>query len=117
MTTQRYCFALDLQNDPAKISEYINWHKPENVWPEITQSIQNSGIENMEIYLTGNRLLMVVDVSEHFDLEKKAAADKANFKVAAWEALMNNYQQSLPWAVAGEKWVKMDLIYSLPKNV
>ena len=116
MTTQRHCFALDLKDEPLKIAEYVNWHKPENAWPTITDSIRNAGIDNMEIYLTGNRLLMVVDVNEHFNLEEKAAADKANPDVKAWEELMNNYQQSLPWAAAGEKWVKMDLIYSLPQR-
>ncbi len=114
MALKRYCFALDLQNDPQKIAEYVNWHKPENARPAITESIRSAGIENMEIYLTGNRLLMVVDVNEHFCAEKKAAADKANPDVIAWEELMNNYQQVLPWAAPGEKWVKMDLIYSLP---
>lgn len=116
MATQRYCFALDLKDDPIKIAEYVHWHKPENARQKITDSIRNSGIENMEIYLTGNRLLMVVDVNEHFNPEEKAAADKANPDVKAWEELMNNYQQSLPWAATGEKWVKMDLIYSLPQG-
>jgi L-rhamnose mutarotase len=116
MATQRICFALDLNDDPLKIAEYIHWHKPENARPAITESIRSSGIENMEIYLTGNRLLMVVDVNERFNLEEKAAADKANPDVKVWEELMNNYQQPLAWAAAGEKWVKMDLIYSLPKS-
>jgi L-rhamnose mutarotase len=114
MTTRRYCFALDLKSDPLKIAEYIGWHKPESARPEITESIRNAGIENMEIYITGNRLLMVVDGNEGFDPKQKAESDKTNPIVMAWEELMSNYQQPLPWAAAGEKWVKMDLIYSLP---
>lgn len=116
MASLRYCFALDLKADSQKIAEYVNWHKPENARPAITESIRRSGIENMEIYLTGNRLLMVVEVDEHFSAEKKAAADNENPEVIAWEELMNNYQQPLPWAASGEKWVKMDLIYSLPQS-
>ncbi len=50
---RRYCLTLDLQDDPRLIAEYRRYH--ERVWPEITQSIRDSGIEDMEIYLLGTR--------------------------------------------------------------
>jgi L-rhamnose mutarotase len=107
----RYCLALDLIDDATLIEEYEYWHK--NVWPEIITSIKDAGITNMEIYRTGNRLFMIMETNEHFDGAKKAAADNANPKVQEWEKLMWKFQQPLPWAKEGEKWVLLDKIFNL----
>jgi len=108
---KRYCLALDLKNDPQLIAEYEKYHQA--VWPEIRQSISGSGIENMEIYRVMNRLFMIMEVNDTFSAEKKAAADAANPKVQEWEALMWKYQQALPIAKPGEKWIVMDRIFAL----
>ena len=107
----RYCFALDLKDDPALITEYKKYH--EKIWPGITESIQSAGIENLDIYLTGNRLFMIMDVNESFSFEKKTTMDLENPIVQEWENLMWKYQQKLPWAKADEKWILMDKIYQL----
>lgn len=111
--TRRICLALDLQDDPELIAEYERWHRAENAWPEIVASIADAGIAEMEIYRTGNRLFMVMAVTDKFDPAAKAAADAANPKVTEWEALMERFQQFLPWAKPGEKWVQMQPIYRL----
>ena len=111
--TKRYCFALNLKDDPELIERYKAHHAPGHVWPEITRSIKAAGIIGMEIYLTGNRLFMVMEVDETFDPEKKAAMDAANPKVQEWEALMWQFQQPLPWAGEGEKWVLAEQIFKL----
>jgi len=108
---KRYCLALDLKNDPQLIAEYEKYHQA--VWPEIKQSISGSGIENMEIYRVMNRLFMIMEVNDTFSAEKKAAADAGNPKVQEWEALMWKYQQALPIAKPGEKWIVMDKIFTL----
>ena len=110
---KKYCLALDLVDDPPLIAEYENWHKPENAWPEIRKSILDSGITNMEIYRTGNRLFMIMETDDSFSFEKKAAMDAGNSKVQEWEQLMWKFQQSLPWAKRDEKWVLMDKIFEL----
>ncbi len=110
---KRYCLALDLIDDNALIAEYENWHKAENCWPEIKKSILDSGITQMEIYRTGNRLFMIMDTDETFTFERKAAMDAANTKVQEWEQLMWKFQSSIPWAKPGEKWVLMDEIFQL----
>lgn len=110
---KRYCLALDLVDDPLLIAEYERWHKAENGWPEIKQSITGSGITSMEIYRTRNRLFMIMETADDFSFEKKAAMDAANPKVQEWEALMWTFQQPLPWAKEGEKWTVMDKIFQL----
>lgn len=109
--TQRYCFTLDLKDDPALIAEYKRYHQ--EIWPEITQSIKEAGIEDMEIYLLGTRLFMIMEVNERFSFEAKARADAANPKVQEWEQLMWRFQQALPQAASGEKWLQMEKIFQL----
>jgi L-rhamnose mutarotase len=107
----RYCLALDLKDDPDAITKYEHWHR--NVWPEIKKSILDSGIELMQIFRTGNRLFMIMETNEDFSFANKAAMDAANAKVQEWETLMSTFQQTLPWAKPGEKWVVMDKIFEL----
>ncbi len=109
----RHCFALDLKDDPTLIAEYERWHAPGGVWSEILESIRAAGITGLDIYRTGNRLFMVMEVNDEFSFEKKAAADAANPRVQAWEELMWQFQQPLPWAKEGEKWVLMNKIFEL----
>jgi L-rhamnose mutarotase len=107
----KYCLALDLKDDPELIAAYEAYHRA--VWPEILQSITDSGILHMEIYRTGNRLFMIMETADNFSFDKKTRSDEENPKVQEWEKLMWNYQQALPHAKHGEKWMLMDKIFSL----
>lgn len=104
-----HCLALDLKNDDALIAKYEEYHT--NVWPEVLESLKNSGINHMEIYRVGNRLFMIIEVEDHFSFDRKAKLDADNEKVQEWEVLMWNYQQALPFAKPGEKWLPMDKIF------
>jgi L-rhamnose mutarotase len=108
---QHFCLALDLKDDPELIAEYEEYHK--EVWPEILQSIRDSGIARLNIYRVQNRLFMILEAEDYFSFEAKGAADAANAKVQEWETLMWNYQQALPGTKPGEKWVLMQKIFSL----
>lgn len=108
---RRYCLTLDLKEDPALIEQYKEIHK--NIWPDIRERILADGITVMDIYLSGNRLFMIMEVKDDFSFEKKAASDAANPRVQEWENYMWTFQQSLPWAKSGEKWVVMEQIFSL----
>jgi L-rhamnose mutarotase len=108
----RYCLALDLKDDPQLIAEYEKYH--ESIWPEIRESIVAGGITDMEIYRCFNRLFMIMETDDaRFSFDKKGAADAANPKVQEWEELMWKYQQALPGAKPGEKWVLMNKIFNL----
>lgn len=106
-------YALDLRDDPALIAEYEDWHRPERIWPDIVDSIRAAGIRELEILRAGNRLVMVMDVPDDFSADGKAAVDAGNPRVQAWEHLMWKFQQPLPFAGPGEKWVRMVSMFSL----
>lgn len=107
----RYCLALDLKPDPVLIAEYETHHRA--VWPEVLNSIRDAGISQLEIFRTGNRLFMILEAGDEFSFEKKAALDTANPKVQEWETLMWTYQQALPTAKPGQKWVLLERIFHL----
>ncbi len=108
---KRYCLALDLVDDPAMIAEYEKYHQAS--WPENLKAIKAAGIEVMEIYRTGNRMFMIMETTDEFSFENKSEMDKTNPKVQEWEQLMWKYQQALPHAKPGEKWIVMNKIFEL----
>jgi L-rhamnose mutarotase len=118
MTTssQKLVYALDLKDDPALIERYKQWHAPGQVPTAINDSIRKAGIEALEIYLVGNRMFMILTPGPDFDPVAKAAADAASEEVQAWETLMWDFQQALPFAAPGEKWLPMERIYSLAEQ-
>ncbi len=107
---KKYCLACDLKDDEGLIRSYDEYHT--KVWPEIKDSLKASGIHLMEIYRTGNRLFMIIHVTPEFSFEKKEAMDHANPIVQKWETLMSEFQQQIPWARQGVKWVQMDRVFN-----
>ena len=108
---KRYCLALDLKDDAKLIAEYEYWHK--NMWPEIIESIKSAGIDNMQLYRYSTRLFMIMEVTDEFSFEKKNTSDLSNEKVQEWENFVWKFQQAMPGAKPGEKWVLMDKIFDL----
>ena len=109
--TRRFCLTLDLKDDPKLIAQYKRYH--EKLWPEITRSIKDSGIEDMEIYLLGTRMFMIIEVNKSFSFEAKTRADRLNPRVQEWESLMDTFQKTLPQAGPGEKWLLMERVFKL----
>jgi L-rhamnose mutarotase len=108
---KKYCLACDLKDDANLIAEYEQWHR--EVWAEIKKSIIDSGIISMEIYRLGNRLFMIMETNDSFSFERKTSMDASNEIVQKWETLMWKYQQQLPMAKQGEKWILMQKIFDL----
>ena len=110
----RYCLTLDLQDDPVKISEYKRYH--EKIWPEIRDSLYASGVKQMEIYLLGTRMFMIMEVEDGFSFEKKAQMDSENPKVLEWEALMANFQAVPEGIDPCRRWQVMEKVFDLSKQ-
>ena len=116
MKLERYCYALDLKDDPEVIESYKRWHRPGEPPLEVTRSLRDAGIAELDIYLIGNRLFMVMAVTPNYSPDAKTAADASNLHVQAWETLMGELQQELPFpkvASSPGKWQSMEHIYSL----
>jgi L-rhamnose mutarotase len=112
--TKRYCLTLDLKNDSALVGQYRYWHMSEHIWPEIPKGIRDVGIVDMEIYLLGTRLFMIMETKPGFDFNRDMAKLSELPRQKEWEAFVAKFQQSLPGASSSEKWKLMDRIFKLP---
>jgi L-rhamnose mutarotase len=106
-----HCLALDLKDDPNLIAEYRRWHESDLIWPEVLAAIRSNDVLKEHIFLLGTRMVMVLETADDFRFEEKVAADRANPHMQEWENLMSRFQQSLPQAAPGEKWVIMEKIF------
>lgn len=111
--TQRYCLTLDLQDDPALIDEYKYWHQKENIWPEIPMGIKSVGIENMEIYLLGSRLMMIIEAVSDFNFERDMERLSFLPRQKEWEEFVSRFQRASAHATSRDKWKLMEQIFSL----
>ena len=109
----RRVLLLDLKHDPELIARYEAWHAAGAVPRPVVESIRAADIRSMEIYRSGNRLVLVMETGPDFDPAAKAEMDASNPDVVAWEALMSRFQQPLPWAGKGEKWLEAKRIFAL----
>lgn len=112
----RHVLLIDLVDEPEAIARYEAWHAAGALPPAIGASIRGAGIVAMDIYRTGDRLVMVMETDDSFDPAAKAAADAADAAVQAWEAKMDSVQRPLPWAAPNAKWTEAAPIFSLDQN-
>jgi L-rhamnose mutarotase len=111
---QRFCLTLDLKEDSTLIREYKYWHMSGHIWPEIPRGIREVGILDMEIYLLGSRLFMIMETTKNFDFEKQMGKLAKLPRQKEWEAFVSKYQKSSANATSSEKWKLMDRIFKLP---
>ena len=115
MEYKRYCKTLQLEDNPQLIEEYKKVHAPGAVWPEITQGMREVGIIDMEIYIQGTQLFMIMDTKPDFnhDLAMNELAKKP--RQAEWEAYVSQFQKTSAEASADEKWQLMERIFKMDK--
>lgn len=109
--TKRFCQTLDLRNDPELIATYRHLHSQEGIWPEILEGIKKAGVLEMEIYLLGTRLFMIVELAEEDDWTDVMARMGSYPKQDEWEALTARYQQASAGSSSTEKWKLMERIF------
>jgi L-rhamnose mutarotase len=112
---KRFCKTLELRNDPDLIDAYKKVHT--EVWPEIIQGMKEVGIIDMEIYLSGTRLFMIMDTLPEFDHEKAMTDLARKPRQQEWEAYVSRFQRTSAEATADEKWQLIERIFKLPGQV
>ena len=99
---------LDINEDPELIAQYKKWHSEEYSWPEIRQGIREVGILEMELYIRGNHLVMIVDASADFDWQTAMDRLATLPRQAEWEAFVAKFQGCSAEARSDEKWQPME---------
>ena len=112
---KRYCQTMDLKDNPELIAEYVKRHSEAEAWPEIRAGIREVGILEMEIYILGTRLFMIVETPLDFDWETAMARLATLPRQAEWEAYMSIFQQADATATSAEIWQLMDRMFYLYK--
>lgn len=110
---KRYCQTLDLKENPELIAEYRKRHSEAEAWPEILAGIREVGILEMEIYILGNRLFMIVETPLDFEWDAAMRKMARLPRQAEWEEYMSIFQVAEPGASSAEKWRLMDRMFYL----
>lgn len=113
MPTKRYCQTLSLKNNPILIEEYRKIHSEEKAWLEIRAGIRAVGILEMEIYILGSQLFMIIETPLDFDW--KIAMDKLSNlpRQAEWEKYVSKFQDCPYLSSSAEKWKLMERMFYL----
>ena len=113
MPTKRNCQTLSLKNNPILIEEYRKIHSEEKAWPEIRAGIRAVGILEMEIYILGSQLFMIIETPLDFDW--KIAMDKLSNlpRQAEWEKYVSKFQDCPYLSSSAEKWKLMERMFYL----
>ena len=110
---KRYVQFLEISDDPELMEQYRKWHSEEHHWKEIRDGIRAVGILEMEVYIVGDRLVMIVDAPADFDWDTAMARLATMPRQAEWEETVGKYQRSRPGATSNEKWTMMERIFHL----
>lgn len=110
---KRYCQTMDLKDDPKLIAEYVKRHSEAEAWPEIRAGIREVGILEMEIYILGNRLFMVVETPLDFDWDTAMKKLATLPRQTEWEDYMAIFQVCKEGATSDEKWNMMQRMFYL----
>lgn len=112
---KRYCQTLDLKDNPALIAEYKKRHGNGEAWPEIIAGIREVGILEMEIYIVGTRLFMIVETPLDFNWDEAMARLATLPRQQEWEDYMSEFQVAAVGASSDEKWQLMERMFHLYK--
>ena len=110
---KRYCQTMDLRDNPELIAEYRRRHSREESWQEIRDGIREVGILEMEIYILGTRLFMIVETPLDFDWDTAMARLATLPRQQEWEDYMAMFQQCPEGATSDEKWQMMERMFYL----
>lgn len=110
---KRYCQTMDLKDDPELIEKYKQIHSKEGAWKEVIDGIREVGILEMEVYLCGSRVVMIVDAPEDFDWDAAMTQLAGLPYQQEWEEHVAQCQECPAAATSDEKWQMMERIFHL----
>jgi L-rhamnose mutarotase len=110
---KRYVQYMEISDDPELMAEYRKWHSEEYNWKEIRDGIRQVGILEMEIYLIGNHLTMIIDTPADFNWQESMDRLAKLPRQAEWEAFVSRFQNCSPDVRSDEKWKPMERIFRL----
>ena len=110
---KRYVQTMDLKDDPALIAEYRRRHSEQEAWREVLDGIRQVGILDMQLFILGTRLVMIVDTPLDFDWDAAMARLATLPRQQEWEDYMAMFQQCREGATSDEKWQMMERIFRL----
>ena len=113
VAVKRYVQTMDLKDEPALIAEYRRRHSQGEAWPEILAGIREVGILEMDIYILGSRLVMIVETPVDFDWDTAMSRLATLPRQQEWEEYMACFQKCAPTATSNQKWQMMDRIFHL----
>lgn len=115
--SHRHCFALDLVDETSSIRAYEEWHQPGKTPSEVIAFFRSQGVEDLQIYRTGNRLFMILDLEDKVGMSEFAGAGAANSDMQAWADRMSAFQQSIAAAHSSSpSWVAMSKLFNLKEH-
>ena len=110
---KRYVQTMDLKDDPELITEYKRRHSQAKAWPEILAGIREVGILDMQIFILGTRLVMIVETPIDFEWDSAMARLATLPRQQEWEDYMAIFQQCAEGATSDEKWQMMERMFYL----
>ena len=110
---KRYCRMLNLKDDAELIRKYRHYHSREGIWKDVIEGIRSVGILEMEIYISGNHLFMIVETPEDFCWNEAMDRLGAMPRQREWEQFVSAFQDAGDKSDTPEKWVMMDRMFHL----
>ena len=110
---RRYVQTLSLRDNPEMIALYRKAHSDSDFWPEIEECIRSVGILEMEIYILGTRLVMIVDMPDDLDWDETMARLARLPRQGEWEDYVAQFQKCTKGSSSNEKWQMMERMFHL----
>jgi len=106
-----YGLTLCLQDDPAKIASYTQYHRA--VWPGVLARLREVGVHEMRIFLRERRMFMYIETDDAFEPRRDFARVNEDPTSREWNDLMATLQERAPEASPDEWWAPMALVFDL----
>lgn len=110
---KRYCQFMEISDCQELIRKYRECHDEKHSWKEIRNGIKNVGIFEMELYIIGNKVVMIVETPLDFNWDEAMERLAGLPRQAEWESFVAAMQGCDPNATSDQKWQLMERMFYL----